>query len=175
MTVYIDAVAPSGGSYAATVERLVDGYHRQDDAETFSSGLVLADKDITLTEGSDEDRGSYTRTLDASTWNDGLYLVRIHDVNDNHAVVGAKEFRVKDGSEVVDHVDVPDIYHADILYIVDSTNTKDEYTVSWFKNGVPVASGITSPTIQVIRRTDGTDLVAASGMSQIGSTEKKTN
>lgn len=63
-----------------------------------------------------------------------------------------------------------DVYHADIQLTVDGTNSKDEYTVVWFKNGVRVTSGITVPKIQVIKRADGTDLVAQTAMTQSGST-----
>ena len=63
-----------------------------------------------------------------------------------------------------------DVYHADIHLDIDDANDTDEYTVSWFKNGVPLTSGITSPTIQVIKRTDGTDLQASTAMIQVGST-----
>lgn len=62
------------------------------------------------------------------------------------------------------------IYAAQIDFADDESNTQDEYTVQWFKNGAPVTSGITSPTIQVIKRADGTDLVASTSMTQIGST-----
>lgn len=62
------------------------------------------------------------------------------------------------------------IYAAQIDFADDEDNSKDEYSVQWFKNGAPVTSGITSPTIQVIKRADGTDLVASSAMTQIGST-----
>jgi hypothetical protein len=60
------------------------------------------------------------------------------------------------------------VYHADIRVTIDTSN--DEYTITWFKDGVRVTSGITSPTIQVIKRADGTDLVASTAMTQIGST-----
>lgn len=63
-----------------------------------------------------------------------------------------------------------DIYQADIDLTVDEANSKDEYTVAWFKNGVPVTSGITLPKIQVVKRVDGTDLVAETTMTQIGAT-----
>jgi len=63
-----------------------------------------------------------------------------------------------------------DLYHADIELAVDDTNSQDEYTITWFKNGVRITSGITSPTIQVIKRTDGTDLISSTAMTQIGST-----
>ena len=61
-----------------------------------------------------------------------------------------------------------DVYHALIEYTFD--DPVDEYTVTWFKNGQRVTSGVTSPTIQIIKRADGTDLVGATAMTQIGST-----
>lgn len=63
-----------------------------------------------------------------------------------------------------------DLYHADIQFTVDEANSQDEYTISWFKNGVRQTSGITSPTIQVVKRVDGTDLIASTALTQIGST-----
>ena len=63
-----------------------------------------------------------------------------------------------------------DIYAAQIDLSDDEANTQDEYSVQWFKNGAPVTSGITSPTIQVIKRAGGSDLVAQDAMTQIGST-----
>jgi len=62
------------------------------------------------------------------------------------------------------------VYHADIHFTRDEANTQDEYTVAWFRDGIRLASGITSPQIQVVKRADGTDLVAATAMTQIGST-----
>jgi hypothetical protein len=61
-----------------------------------------------------------------------------------------------------------DLYHADIQFTDDGAN--DEYTVTWFKNGVRLTSGITSPTVQVVLRSNGADFIAASAMTQIGST-----
>lgn len=63
-----------------------------------------------------------------------------------------------------------DLYHADIQFTVDEANSRDEYTVTWLKNGVRVSAGITGPTIQVVKRADGTDLIASQAMSQIGAT-----
>ena len=60
------------------------------------------------------------------------------------------------------------IYDADIDFRRDGTT--DEYTVCWFRDGRPVTSGITVPTIQVVKRADGLDLVASTTMTQIGST-----
>lgn len=63
-----------------------------------------------------------------------------------------------------------DIYYADIQFTRDEANATDEYTVSWYLNGVRVTSGITSPTLRAIKRADGSDLFAAAAMTQIGST-----
>lgn len=67
-------------------------------------------------------------------------------------------------------VKVDDIYHADINVAVDAAAPQDEYTVTWFKNGARVTSGISSPTIQVVKRADGTSLVPSTAMTEIGST-----
>lgn len=65
--------------------------------------------------------------------------------------------------------DSEDVYPADIGFTIDDTNSRDEYTVVWFRNGAPVTSGITVPTIQAIKRADGTNLIPSSVMTQIGS------
>lgn len=59
------------------------------------------------------------------------------------------------------------IYTASVDFSVDETNSKDEYLVQWFTNGVPLTSGVTVPKIQVIKRSDGTDLIANTAMTEI--------
>jgi hypothetical protein len=63
-----------------------------------------------------------------------------------------------------------DLYHADVMLTVDTNNSQDEYTVKWYRNGEAVTSGITSPTIQVVKRADGSDLIAETAMAQVAST-----
>lgn len=63
-----------------------------------------------------------------------------------------------------------DIYHADIEYTPDSGEGRDEFTVTWFKSGVRVASGITDAKIQIVARDDGSDLVAETAMTEVGET-----
>lgn len=60
------------------------------------------------------------------------------------------------------------VYAAKVSVLIGST--VDIYQVAWFKNETLQTSGVTSPQIQVIKETDGTDLVAATAMSAIGST-----
>ena len=42
------------------------------------------------------------------------------------------------------------VYHADLQLTLDDTNSQDEWTVVWFKNGIRQTSGITSPQIQLV-------------------------
>lgn len=68
-------------------------------------------------------------------------------------------------------VDGDPVWMADIVWNRQSSGSgDDEYTATWFKDGVRVTSGITTPLIQVIKRADGTDLVASTAMTQIGTT-----
>lgn len=61
-----------------------------------------------------------------------------------------------------------DAYHAKV-WVVKEDTTADHYAVVFFKNGQPVTSGITSPTIQVIKASDGTDLIASAALTEVGS------
>lgn len=61
-----------------------------------------------------------------------------------------------------------DAYHAKVWVVKESTTT-DHYGVAFFKNGQPVTTGITSPTIQVIKASDGSDLIAVTALTEIGS------
>lgn len=47
-------------------------------------------------------------------------------------------------------------------------STADKYGVVWFKNGQPILSGVTSPTIQVIKSSDGSNLIASTAMTEVG-------
>lgn len=62
-----------------------------------------------------------------------------------------------------------DSYAAKIGLLDDNGGTADRYEVAWFKNAKWVTSGITSPTIQIVKSSDGTNLVAETAMTEIGS------
>ena len=113
----------------------------------------------------------------ATSYGTGLYRCLAAITSANGFAVGDKVSLVAtatvggDTSSVVLKVgQVAAIYTAQIDVADDEANTQDEYSVQWFKNGAPITSGVTSPTIQVIKRADGTDLVASAAMSEIGST-----
>jgi len=92
------------------------------------------------------------------------------DGNVEDVLSDTTEIKGHTGTTGVKLADSEDVYHADLMVTVDTNNSRDEYTAQWFKNGVAVTSGITSPTLQVIKRADGSDLIAATAMTQIAST-----
>ena len=165
-TVYLNITANSGEAYSATIERMTDGFFREDDAEVFGSGLAFADKDITLTEGVSPSLGSYSGNVTADTWNDGLYKLRIHNTGIQNRVEGSNLFGIVDGEEV-SVGEVNPVYHADIIFIKDTS--LDKYQVRWFKNARRIKGGITSPCITVVT-SSGTKLVDNESMTEIGST-----
>jgi len=59
------------------------------------------------------------------------------------------------------------VYFADISFLKDDTDTKDEYTVTWFKSGIPVLTGITNANIRVIRRSTGGDIVTNTNLTEV--------
>jgi hypothetical protein len=59
------------------------------------------------------------------------------------------------------------VYYADIHHDIDDVNNQDEYTVIWYKNDAPV-TGYPVPTLRVIKRSDNTNLIPATGMSAVG-------
>lgn len=59
-------------------------------------------------------------------------------------------------------------YHAKV-WMNKEGMTADKYGCVWFKNAQPVLTGVTSPTIQVFKASDGTDLIAVTAMTEVGS------
>ena len=62
-----------------------------------------------------------------------------------------------------------DVYYSDVTFNVDNTNGRDEYTVNWFRNGSTLTTGVSDPTLQVIKRSDGSNLIQPTGLTEIGS------
>jgi hypothetical protein len=62
-----------------------------------------------------------------------------------------------------------DTYQSKTFLLDDDNGATDLYLTIWFRNGQPITSGITSPTIQVIKASDASDLVASGAQTEIGS------
>lgn len=65
-----------------------------------------------------------------------------------------------------------DTYQAKVWLIDDNAagTPTDRYVVAWYKNSQPITAGITTPLIQVIKATDGTDLIGSAAMTQVAAT-----
>ena len=111
--------------------------------------------------------GIYTLDLDAGETNADIVQIRVTATG---AVPVWREYDTSLWIEASFLSPDLDVYTATIEVIDDDANTTDRYEVRWFKNGAPVESGITSPLIQVIDQSDGSDLIASTAMSQVGST-----
>jgi hypothetical protein len=85
---------------------------------------------------------------------------------------------ISDSTAAADNVETlaANLYEALIDYREDATSSTDQYSVKWFKDRAAVASGsISDPEIQVIKRSDGADLIAASALSAVGTDGLKYN
>lgn len=61
-------------------------------------------------------------------------------------------------------------YQMKIGVTLDSGGAADRYTIAFFTNGEPIYGGITSPTLQVVKDADGSDLIATTALTQIAAT-----
>ena len=78
MAVYINTTFTSGRTLFATIKRLSDGYFWSVAASAFQAAPTLANKKITLTEGSSEYAGSYGGSV-SSLISPGEIVTYIHD------------------------------------------------------------------------------------------------
>ena len=63
-----------------------------------------------------------------------------------------------------------DTYQAKVILLDDDTSAADRHVVVFYKNSEPILSGITSPTLQVVKLADGADLIAEQAVTEVGST-----
>jgi Rieske Fe-S protein len=62
-----------------------------------------------------------------------------------------------------------DKYGAEYWFTDDQGGSADLHSVVFTKNGEPVTSGITTPKIQVVKASDGSDLIAETALTEVGS------
>lgn len=110
MPAYLKHTAATGGSYAATVQRLSDGYWFTPGNSAFAANPVYADKRITLAEGANELVGSYIATVAnlsgiGNISEPGLVRIRIHNQSASNTTVLTEDFFVYQGNLV--RSDVP--------------------------------------------------------------------
>ena len=114
--------------------------------------------------------GTYVGTFPAGITTPGEYAIEFYSgasPTPGQQAIGVQA-RNWSGTSIVSQAD---LYGADVVLTVDTNNSRDEWTVQWFRNGANVTSGITSPTIQVVERADpADDLIAEVAMEQVAST-----
>lgn len=59
-------------------------------------------------------------------------------------------------------------YQAKVWLFDDNVGVSDRYAVAFFKNSEPLTIGITVPSIQVIKASDGLDLIPSAALVEIG-------
>jgi len=134
------------------------------------NGGTFAVRHATVTATTYDAHGNYKVTLDTTDTNTlGILRVIYEDATtilpvwqDYHVVSAAVYALLNDGTDV-------DTYQCKVWLFDDNTGTTDRYAVAYFKNGQPITTGITSPTIQIIKASDGTDLIASTALTQIAS------
>jgi hypothetical protein len=147
------------GDLSGSTNGLFIGAQHASPASNFFDG-VIANVILQATAWTAEQfRERYERFFQANRWEDQLNRMGSFTQADSLLSKAA-----------MNRISVDDVYYADVVLQIDGANTQDEYTVQWYKNGAPVIHGITTPTIQVVKRADGTDLIASTALTQVGTT-----
>jgi hypothetical protein len=130
----------------------------------WQSGLITCPELFT---SNPEGLGFYQANWPNTLTKDALYTCIFY--NDALPSPSGSHIGIQDDPTEYHTAKIKNVYHAYIDTSIDDVNGQDEYTVVWFNDSERVTSNITNATIQVINRSDGTDLIAESSMTQIGS------
>lgn len=164
-----------------------DGY---DPSTNKVQGVVLTDTVTTLTGNTPQTGDSFARigatgsgltslaSQTSVTTIDDLLDTEIADIQARlpaalvsgriKAIVEAFAANIIDDAAIAADVD----QYAAKVWVIKEGTTADHYAVAFYKNGQRVTSGVTDPEIQVIKGSDGTDLIAETSLSEIGSTHR---
>lgn len=187
--VAIDAVTVDGVTTGGWIARFTIGYEGSLFDTTIAS--LSSQTSFTLTDGPAEDDAlnnlvvfihdiasavqfgraviaDYTGSTKTVTLQAGTTFTAA--AGDNISIMPQGSLNAVDGDQTDWNALTTNSYQAKVWMQDDNANTNDRYIATWYKNGVQVTSGITSPTIQVIAAATGSDLVASTSMTQIGST-----
>lgn len=98
MGIKINYTDAAGQNAVATIERLSDNYSWNNSLNKFEVSVEFSNKKITMTEGSNENIGTYTGTNNGNLGT-GDFLVRIHDLDNNNVSVASDQVYVIGGEE----------------------------------------------------------------------------
>lgn len=159
---------PTNGANGASITRSTDGsiriYKNSSTTERSSSA------GITSTEDFDTLTGVHGLAIDLSENTDaGFYAAG----NEYQVVLAGATIDGQTVNAVLAHFSIErygNVYGARVNLVDDNSGTTDRYVVLFMKNGQPLTAGITSPTLQVVKASDGSNLIAAGTLSQIAAT-----
>jgi hypothetical protein len=83
-------------------------------------------------------------------------LILEYNVSGSKSAVVSEELLIREST-----------YQAKVGLFDDNAGVTDRYTVVFYKNSEPVTVGITSPTIQVIKASDGLALIPTTALTQV--------
>lgn len=151
------------------------------DGVTPETGLTISQADVRVKKNGGawaQKNNSSSATHEENGWyevpfsttdTDTLGLLTVA-VNESGALPVWRQFLVVTADAYDAYLADGALYGAWVSLVDDNGGTSDRYSVTFSKNGKDLTSGITSPTIQVIKDADGTDLIASTALTQIGST-----
>lgn len=100
----------------------------------------------------------------------GPHVAELQDASDNdRGVVWFFDLQAKSGNYHGKTMFCPPVYDASLRFEVDDANGQDEYSCVWTRDLIRESDSncISLPKIQVIKRTDGTDLIAKKAMTEV--------
>ena len=99
MPLYIGTSHTPAATLFATLQRLLDGFYWNVTASAWQAAPAVANKKVTLTEGSGENVGSYTASV-TGLGDAGFVRVRVHDDADADETIKGDDVYVWGGEEV---------------------------------------------------------------------------
>ena len=133
-----------------------------------TSGLLVADKTVAVSIS--QDGAAFASVGNATGISGGFYYIDLSSTNmdaQNIAILGTASSSLAYTATVI--ID-PDIYTSKVSLTVDSVGTSDRWESSWFKNGAPYSPTAGTPQLQVVKSSDGANLIPPTNMTQIAST-----
>ena len=169
----LEFIGPTGQYFLGTVERLSDGFYKDNSSSpNFSDSYTFDQRAFFLVEGAQENAGSYRPNIsfsDVSSWGNDVFYFRVHESGALVKTVAAQLFSLYDGVEVPLGFErtLSDLYHSEIQFTRDTTNASQEYTAIFFKSGNVISGSLGGVSINVVSRADGSTIFS-SAMTKVG-------
>ena len=157
----------TNGANGASITRATNGSIRL--YKNGSTTQRSSSAGITDTEDVDALTGVHHLSIDLADNTDaGFYVAGEYQVVLEGATIDGQTVNAVLGHFSIERYD--NVYEAKVWMVDDNGGTTDRWLVAFKKNGNALTAGITSPALQIIKASDGSDLLASTAMTQIAST-----